>query len=125
MRFSKHDAEKVLQDYAVLLEKSNRDYNYYFNKVNELDLATQDLLHQIELGEKTSTTKWAKQLMLIRQQRRYAKDMAMMLEPINAYYLENKKEVNRIQNLIGTIRKNEKYFNNRTYNPRVIKTLTI
>lgn len=125
MRFSKHDAEKVLQDYAVLLEKSNRDYNYYFNKVNELDLATQDLLHQIELGEKTSTTKWAKQLMLIRQQRRYAKDMAMMLEPINAYYLENKKEVNRIQNLIGAIRKNEKYFNNRTYNPRVIKTLTI
>lgn len=125
MRFSKHEAEKVLQDYAVLLEKSNRDYNYYFNKVNELDLATQDLLHQIELGEKTSTTKWAKQLMLIRQQRRYVKDMAMMLEPINAYYLENKKEVNRIQNLIGTIRKNEKYLNNRTYNPRVIKTLTI
>lgn len=119
------DEIKILQDYATLLEKSAKDYDYYFDKVNELDKATQDILHQLELGNSDVAIKWARKLIQIRKQRRCAKDLVQKLEPLKVYYESNVKEVNKIKMLVGDIRKNDKYFENKRYSPRVIKDLDI
>lgn len=115
------DRIKIIQDFSTLIKSSSAEYDIYSKEVNDMDKATQDVLHQLELGEKISIPKWSKELVNVRKRRRYAKDMATLLEPMRNYYLDNKKSIDRLDIIVGEIRKVEKNQKNRIYTPRILE----
>lgn len=117
----KNEKEKIIQDFANLLENAYKEYKAYSQLVNDMDKATQDVLHQLELGEKISISKWSKELVNVRKRRRYAKDMSVRLEPLYQYYVNNQKEINKLKMIVGELRKIVKTQENRTYKPRKIQ----
>ena len=101
--------------------------------VNDLDKATQDVLHKVELDEKMNQSEKAKQVTLlrnIRRDRRYYKDKAEFYEAINAIFEDGenvsfKKGLNKMFTEFGKIRAKYTNSGNRTYRPKFIKTLQI
>ena len=91
-------------------------------KINLSNKATQDMLHKIEFSKDyRERSKAATQLHYIREDRRHYKDIKEETEIIVSYYEENKKAVERLKKMLGEMRKVEKYHENRSYKPRVIK----
>jgi len=117
--------EKTLQDFQSILKQSYDDYKKYEKEVNDMYKATQDVLHQLELGEKVVVSKWSKELVNVRKKRRFAKDKVEELKPLYDYYVENQKSINKIANIIGEIRAIKKHQSKRVYKPRVIKAIEI
>lgn len=68
--------------YLDTISDFQKAYQYAFNKVNETDKATQDLLHQLELGSVKERNKTATLLSKVRKERRYYKDIVTVLQPL-------------------------------------------
>lgn len=105
-------------------------YAFYNNAVQELDKATQDILHKLELDRLSSgeKCKWATQLSNIRKDRRYYKDKAEALKALIDCIDESKSfanEVNRFGNVAGNLRKNYSNRQYRKYAPKFIKEMKI
>lgn len=120
---NKHD--KIIQDFISLFKNSYEDYKKYEKEVGEMDKATQDVLHQLELGEKVTISKWSKSLVEVRKKRRFAKDKVEELKPFYDYFVENQKNINKLNNIIGEVRSIKKSQSKRVYRPRVITTIEI
>ena len=60
-------------EFTEQFRKLKQKYDFYNNAVQELDRATQDVLHKLELDKLSSgeKCKWATQLSNIRKDRRY------------------------------------------------------
>ena len=119
------EKEKVLKDFVDLLTTSAKEYEMYSKKVQELDKASQDLLHALELGSNRDARDNTTHLIEIRRQRRFAKEMAELLAPLADYSIEHKLALNKITQLIGALRTTQERFDRRQYTPRVIKKLSI
>jgi len=119
------DYIELINKFKSEIEKATRRYDYYYAKVNEYDRASDDILHQLELGSRKEASKWTAKLSDIRKARRYAKDMVSKLYPIKSYYMTNSNDFGKLTKLVGEIRKEETALSNRTYTPKVIKDLTI
>lgn len=120
-----YDYEVVLKDFVKAIQTAQSEHKFYYDKVNELDKATNDILHQIELGKSAERNKWATKLSEIRKERRYAKDIVAVAEPIKKYVAENPAQIKAIERLLGEVRKEQKHLKERKYTARVIKNLTI
>lgn len=110
--------------------KLKQKYDFYNNAVQELDRATQDVLHKLELDKLSSAEKckWATQLSNIRKDRRYYKDKVDALKSLIDCIDESKQftnDMNRFGNIAGNVRKNYSNRQNRIYTPKVIKEMTI
>ena len=125
LRVDDVDYSALINDFKATIEKATRRYDYYFTKVNELDKASDDLLHQLELGSPSEVVKWSRKLATIRRQRRYAKDMVAKLWPIKDYYMRNGAGFFKFTELVGELNKANKSLQGRTYSPKVVKELTI
>jgi len=117
--------DDILKDFIKSMNTAKQEYEFYSNKVTQLDRATQDLLHQIELGSTKERNKWATQLSQTRKERRYAKDKADELEPIYDYIKGYQPHIKNIERLLGDVRKKKNLLKNRKYSPKVIKNLTM
>ena len=86
----------------------------------DMDNKTQDILHHMELAENSQYDYICQGFTLkdIRQKRRRAKDQKDITQPICAWYHENKKTIQELEKLLGTVRKAEKRTENRYYNNR-------
>lgn len=122
---AKDKNEKIIADFAALLKQAYADYKKYEKEVGDMDKATQDVLHQLELGEKVSIPKWSKELVAVRKKRRMTKDKVEELKPLYEYFVENQKSINVLPNIIGEIRAIKKNQSKRIYKPRVITTIEI
>ena len=111
--------------FARFVKQVQLDYQYHFENVNKKDKETQDLLHEIELGEYKSRDKTATKLAKVRRERRVSKDIVEVIEPIIKYINENKKAFNNLSQLLGDVRKVEKSHQGRTYKAKVRTDLTI
>lgn len=124
---------KNIEAFLNFYDKANAEYNTAYTKVNQCDRLTQDLLHKLELDTLTcgEKNKVATQLKYCRKDRRYWKDIVEELEPFvqlfNAVESTKKNEVefnkrfiNLLRNVLGSIRRQESYHANRHYKPRVI-----
>lgn len=83
---------------------------------------TQDLLHAIEFESECSNLDGlTERLRKCRIERRENKDIVEELEPIIDFLgvQSNKKTMDQLTQLLGKIRKVEKYHENRSYHPRV------
>lgn len=115
-------------DFFNKLSNLVSQYDVYFDYVNKADLATNDLLHKLELGkieEGETKTKLFTQLTNIRKDRRFYKDKVESLESVITYYNNNKNVLNQLKNIIGT--SNKKYNNRvyRKYKPRIFTDMKV
>ena len=115
-------------DFFSKLSNLVSQYDVYFDYVNKANLATNDLLHKLELGkieEGETKTKLFTQLTNIRKDRRFYKDKVESLESVITYYDNNKNVLNQLKNIIGT--SNKKYNNRvyRKYKPRIFTDMKV
>ena len=105
------------------------DYAFYYGSVGDLDAATQDIMHQLELGDSKERSKFATQLAKIRRRRRQHKDYVDVLTPLNKFFTEDpnwKQCEKKLIEVLGQVRKQENYVEGqRAYRPRSLDNLTI
>ena len=95
----------------------------YLDFQKEQEKLTQDILHKME-DEKTKNSernKLATKLAICRRDRRYYKDRVQELEPMIKFIQENRKMTNVLKQVLGEVRKIERYHADRTYYPRVMR----
>lgn len=107
---------KSIRECKTSLMSANEDLNKH-------DKLTQDLLHRLELETLTyhKKAKTAIQLEEVRRERRKAKDTIEILEPIVKYCEDNKKALDHLNQLLGTVRNIEHKHKNRIYTPKVLE----
>lgn len=118
---------KQIENFLDYMRERQEQYNINNSILQESDKEIQDILHKIEL-EKLSYHEYAKlskDIKKVRQARRKAKDMVMILEPIVNYLEQNKSIVNSLSQLLGKVRKEEKRLENRFYLPKSEKYKSI
>lgn len=119
------DYENILRDFVKALKSAQAENKYYFTKVNELNKAQEDILHQIEFGNPKERNKWATKLSNIRKERRFAKDRVAVTGALRKYADDNQPQIKSIERLLGEVRKEQDGLKGRKYSPRVLKNLTI
>jgi hypothetical protein len=114
-----------LSAFLDFVRTSQTEYKSAFDEVNTKDKQTQDFLHELELGGLTyqQRCKVATQITRCRKERRYYKDVSETLEPLVSFFEDpqNKKVLNELTQILGKMRKQEQYHQNRNYKPRINK----
>ena len=114
---------EIIKSFLDMINESESMYQIAYDKVNELDKASGDILHKLELDNLSysDNCKLMTQLKTLRKDRRYYKDLVEEYEVMNKYYNENKKAVDLLKQKLGDMRRIESYHSVRTYKPRVLK----
>ena len=114
-----------IANFLNFCRQGNSTYDIYSKDLEKCDKATQDLLHQLELGSYKDRQRTATKLSRVRQARRAYKDYMEIYSPLYDFLhkSENEKFIKLLQEVLGEVRKQERRINNRTYKPRVIKDL--
>ena len=109
-----------IENFLQFLRDAKEVYNISKLKENDADNETQDILHKLELGNNSyhETAGLAKLLRTVRQERRKAKDNALMTAPIVDWVEENERVIKSLERLLGAVRKAEKSTEGRYYNPK-------
>lgn len=112
-----------IEHFLNFLKEAEITHRLYTEYQKEQEDLTQDLLHKLELEELTENDKrrLATQLRINRKDRRFFKDKVEELAPICNFVSENKKVFQNLTNVLGEVRKQEKYHEHRTYFPKVLK----
>ena len=102
----------------------------YADAVDQIKIqeaATQDILHQMELGSYEQGRKYYGRLRKIRKRRREYKDTTEILESFNALISSDYgiKFMRQLDEVLGSTRKKEITMKNRRYNPKYFKSLPI
>jgi hypothetical protein len=110
-----------LEKFRDFLVNVKKDYDHYYELVGKMDELTQDYLHDFEFGQLTYSerNKLGTKMHKCRCERRIAKDIVQELEPVVNFIDGNHNFTNRINELLGEVRKIEKSHINRHYNRRV------
>lgn len=120
---------EYLNTFLRFVREVRSEYKLAFDRVGELDKATQDIMHQLELGDCKERGKFATKLARIRKERRQYKDFVDILSPLNRYFTEDtqwKHSEKMLTEVLGQVRKQENYVQNqRAYRPRCLDNLTI
>ena len=119
------DYDRILRDFTKAINQARAEHRFYKEKVEELDKATQDILHQLELGDNKERSKWTTKLVQVRKERRYAKDTTIALLPIANYAENSMPDVKKVERLLGDYRKEKSKLKDRKYSARVVKNLSI
>lgn len=110
-----------IETFLNYLSEINRSYPLTKAELKKKDNETQDILHELELGENNykERTKIATQLRNVRKERRHLKDKIEEIETLYQWMNENKTSINKLQQVLGQTRKQEKYHQNRTYKKKI------
>ena len=104
-------------------------FDFHYGAVNDCDCACGDLKHQIELGPYKDRNKAATAFKKVLQKRRIHKDFVDVNSELVKYFKDPEfiKVYRRLEQLLGAVRKQEKYVEGqRVYRPRrTVSTLTI
>lgn len=119
------DYDITLRNFVKAMKDAQTAYNFYKKKVEEYNGMVTDITHQIEIGKYDDRNKFATKLAHVTRERRYAKDMESVLEPMAKYATENSAKIKEIERLLGDVRNKKDLLKNREYKPRVIKDLPI
>ena len=111
-----------IKRFIDFVDESRKEYSSAMDKMHLEEKRLQDFLHAIEFeptakGRSKITTKLHKS----RQERRRQKDTVEELEELVRFFQEpqHKKTLDQMTQLLGRIRKVEKYHAERQYKPRV------
>lgn len=120
-------SSKCISDFLSFTRDLHTEYNHHSNAVHECDKATGDLKHLIEFGRYADRNKAATLMNHVLKKRRVHKDYLDINEELYKYFQDTEfiKVYRRLEQLLGTVRKQERYIETeRTYKPRVLN-LTI
>ena len=116
---------EYITEFLNFISEAQSHYRFCYDEVNNHDKCTQDFLHSFELdGLKCNErSKLATKLETHLKDRRYYKDRVEELEPIVQFLNEpqNKKVLDKFTDVLGKVRKAERYHESRTYIPRAVK----
>ena len=116
---------EYITEFLNFISDAQSHYRFCYDEVNNHDKLTQDFLHSLELDDLkcAERNKLATKLATNRKDRRYYKDRVEELEPIVQFFNEpqNKKVLDKFTDVLGKVRKAERYHEDRTYVPRVLK----
>lgn len=121
----KEKPEKIsdtIEKFLEFLEECEIGYRNAYEEVGIEDKRCQDLLHMIEFSKSVrERNKHAARLSESRQYRRQMKNMAEVLEPVSDFVTDerNRRSINLLKELLGSVRKVESHQENATYYPRV------
>lgn len=109
-----------IENFLQFLRDVKEVYDISKLKENDADNETQDILHKLELDDNSyhETASLAKLLRIVRQERRKAKDNALMTAPVVDWVEENERVIKSLERLLGAVRKAEKSTEGRYYNPK-------
>ena len=114
-----------ITNFLNFISAAQSHYKFCDEEMEKQEALTQDYLHSLELdglncGERS---KLATKLAINRKDRRYYKDRVEELEPIITFFEDpqNKKVLDKLQQVLGQVRKQENYHKDRTYTPKVLK----
>lgn len=114
-----------LSDFLNFISETRASYNLCLQELKNQEQLTQDYLHSLELdGLKCEErSKVATKLAINRKDRRYFKDRIEEYQPLIDFASDpqNKKIIDKLTQVLGEMRKQERYHNNRTYYPRILK----
>ena len=113
----------TIKNFLDMINEAESTLPIVYGMVNDLDKATQDIMHKLELEELSykDNCKLMTQLKTIRKDRRYYKDKVEQYQIIATYYKDNKKSVDLLKQKLGEMRKVEEYHLTRTYVPKILK----
>lgn len=124
MKQTKLPSEHI-SDFLNFISQTRASYNFYSQELKTQEQLTQDYLHSLELdGLKCEErSKVATKLAINRKDRRYFKDRVEEFQPIIDFITDpqNKKFIDKLTQVLGEVRKQERYHQNRTYYPRILK----
>ena len=113
------ESDKI-SEAAKALRGIQQAVSYFDQLIVQKESETQDLLHQIELGDKRDRNRAATALKNVRRERRAAKDYLRQYQPIVKYIADNPDILKKLDRLVGELRKAEKPIEGRRYYPRVL-----
>lgn len=111
-----------IEEFLNFLRNAQSEFSFSQEHQKEQEDLTQDILHCIELGELGyhDRAKMASYLKEAREERRQYKNRVEELACIVDFANINKKFINELEQLLGEVRKQERYHANRSYHPRVM-----
>lgn len=120
---------EYISDFLNFSRTVRSDFKRSYDEVNEAEKATQDILHQVEIGNAAERSKYTTQLSKIRKVRRQHKDFVDVHRDLNEFFTSDPTWIScqkKLNELLGRVRKQETYVENqRAYRPRALKNLTI
>ena len=114
---------KALPAFLDVLENAEVTFKTLYDRVGELDKATNDMLHDFEFDKfyRTEGHRKARQLKAIRQERRAAKNTMELLYPLKEFARNNRNLRASIGKLMDDIEKVAEKQEVRVYEPRVLE----
>lgn len=111
---------KDLEIFLSLLRSTEEQHNIHYDNVNKCDREQQNLLHDFELLDLNynQRAKKATELKKTRLERRYSKDTVEITSMIVQFCKDNKQFIQKLERLLGDLRKKEKDMENRVYKRR-------
>lgn len=114
---------EIVANATDFILKSVDDYNFHSELVEKYNKLIGDIEHELELGkhDRDGLAKLARELRDARRERRKSKDIVEELQPVVDFLgvQENRKQISKLQELVGKMRKVESYHEHRFYTPRV------
>lgn len=114
-----------ISGFLRLMEDCQKDYEWAMEEETRLEKLTQDYLHLIELSDLSyhDRARLASKLKECRRERRNAKDMVTILEPVTEFLSTERGKLltGQLQQVLGKVRKAEKHLEQRTYTPKVMR----
>lgn len=120
-------AKQHVDNLIDILKDIKDTYDFNYQNINDLDKETQDLEHEIEIGQYDSKKgyKLVKEFRRVRQERRKLSDENATLKYLYDYFTNQKTMLKDLQDIRGEIKREEDKLINRLYMPKIRNDLTI
>lgn len=111
---------EIIETFLTLFREAETRCAFAEELLEQTNKKTQDILHYLELENPNykESAKKATELKRVRKQRRQYKDEVEELTDITAFVKENRKVIHDLEQLLGKVRKVEKYHTERQYVPK-------
>ena len=120
-----YNPSEQITNFLNFITAAQSHYKFCDEEMHKHEQLTQDYLHSLELDDLkcSERSKIATKLAVNRKDRRYYKDRVEELEPIIMFFSDqqNKKMLDKLQQVLGQVRKQENYHKDRTYRPKILK----
>ena len=108
---------KDLESFLSLLRSTEEQHNIHYDNVGKYDKEQNNVVHDFELLELNykDRAKLGTWLTKLRKERRFSKDTVEMAVDVVQFCKDNKQFIQKLEKLLGDLRKKEKDIENRVY----------
>jgi len=108
---------KDLENFLSILRSTEEQHNIHYDNVGKCDKEQNNIVHDFELLELNykDRAKLGTWLTKLRKERRFSKDTVEMAVDVVQFCKDNKQFIQKLEKLLGDLRKKEKDIENRVY----------